>query len=89
VFLWSEGPKKAPTGCVWRGSCKRVLDCGLDLALPIAKETVDGKTVFFVDRNVLVACFSGQPKAPAASNPDGVLACLLADLPAGKPVTGL
>ena len=36
------------------------LDCGLDLALPIAKETVDGKTVFFVDRNVLVACFAAD-----------------------------
>jgi len=33
------------------------LDWGLDLALPIAKETIDGKTVFFVDNNVLMACF--------------------------------
>jgi len=42
-----------------------------------------------VDRNVLVAGFSGQPKAPAASNPDGMLAYLLADLPAAKTVTVL
>jgi len=33
------------------------LDWGLDLALPIAKETIDGKTVFFVDSNALLACF--------------------------------
>lgn len=33
------------------------IDLGLDLALPIAKETIDDKTVFFVDTNVLVACF--------------------------------
>jgi len=33
------------------------LDWGLDLTLPIAKETIDGKTVFFVDGNALLACF--------------------------------
>jgi adenine-specific DNA-methyltransferase len=36
------------------------IDWGLDLTLPIAKETIDGKTVFLVDRdrsNALVACF--------------------------------
>ena len=33
------------------------LDWGLDLALPIAKETIDGKTVFFVDSNAMLACF--------------------------------
>lgn len=33
------------------------LDWGLDLTLPIAKETIDGKTVFFVDTNALLACF--------------------------------
>ena len=33
------------------------IDWGLDLALPIAKETSDGKTVFIVDSNALVACF--------------------------------
>ena len=34
-----------------------LLDWGVDLALPIAKETLAGKTVFFVDGNALVACF--------------------------------
>lgn len=34
-----------------------LLDWGVDLALPIHKQTIQGKTVFFVDENALVACF--------------------------------
>ena len=34
-----------------------LLDWGIDLALPIAKETIEGKTVYFVDGNALAACF--------------------------------
>ena len=34
-----------------------LLDWGVDLALPIRRETVQGKTVFFVDENALVGCF--------------------------------
>lgn len=34
-----------------------LLDWGVDLALPIAQETIDGKAVFFVDGNALAACF--------------------------------
>jgi len=34
-----------------------LLDWGVDLSLPIAKEMIDGKTVFFVDENALAACF--------------------------------
>ena len=34
-----------------------LVDWGLDLALPIAEETIAGKTVFFVDGNALAACF--------------------------------
>ena len=33
------------------------LDWGLDLTKPIVKETIDGKTVFLVDTNALLACF--------------------------------
>lgn len=33
------------------------IDWGLDLTLPIAKETIDGKKVFLVDSNALIACF--------------------------------
>jgi adenine-specific DNA-methyltransferase len=36
-----------------------LLDWGVDLSLPIAKQTIQGKTVFFVDSNALVACFDG------------------------------
>jgi adenine-specific DNA-methyltransferase len=32
-------------------------DWGLDLALPISKEKIDGKTIFFADGNALAACF--------------------------------
>ena len=34
-----------------------LLDWGVDLALPIAQETIVGKNVFFVDGNALAACF--------------------------------
>ncbi len=34
-----------------------LLDWGVDLSLPIAREKIDGKTVFFVDQNGLAACF--------------------------------
>ena len=34
-----------------------LLDWGVDLASPITKEAIDGKTVFYVDGNVLAACF--------------------------------
>jgi adenine-specific DNA-methyltransferase len=33
------------------------VDWGLDLALPIAEEKIEGKQVFFVDTNALAACF--------------------------------
>ncbi|MCY4361837.1 MAG: site-specific DNA-methyltransferase [Gammaproteobacteria bacterium] len=34
-----------------------LVDWGVDLTLPIRRETVQDKTVFFVDDNALVACF--------------------------------
>lgn len=34
-----------------------LVDWGVDLTLPIRRETVQGKTVFLVDDNALVACF--------------------------------
>ncbi len=37
-----------------------MLDWGVDLTLPIRRETVDGKTVFFVADNALVACFDQE-----------------------------
>lgn len=37
-----------------------MLDWGLDLALPIEKKTIQGKDVYFVDDNVLAACFDAH-----------------------------
>lgn len=37
-----------------------MLDWGVDLALPIARETIQGKEVFFVDGNALAACFDAH-----------------------------
>ncbi len=34
-----------------------LLDWGVELSLPVRRETMQGKTVFFVDENALVACF--------------------------------
>jgi len=34
-----------------------LLDWGVDLTLPIVRETIQGKEVFFVDDNALIACF--------------------------------
>jgi len=34
-----------------------LLDWGVDLTLPIHKKSIQGKEVFFVDKNALVACF--------------------------------
>ncbi|HDZ62131.1 MAG TPA: site-specific DNA-methyltransferase [Nitrospirae bacterium] len=34
-----------------------LLDWGVDLSLPVTQETIGGKTVFFVDKNALAACF--------------------------------
>lgn len=35
-------------------------DWGVDMALPIAKQTIQGKDVFFVDGNALAACFDAH-----------------------------
>ncbi len=37
-----------------------MLDWGVDLTLPIAKDSIHGKDVFFVDGNVLAACFDAS-----------------------------
>ncbi|MCH9663281.1 MAG: type III restriction endonuclease subunit M [Gammaproteobacteria bacterium] len=34
-----------------------LLGWGVDLSLPIRIKTINGKTVFFVDENTLIACF--------------------------------
>jgi len=37
-----------------------MLDWGVDLALPIARESIQDKEVFFVDDNALAACFNAH-----------------------------
>lgn len=37
-----------------------LLDWGIDLALPIAQQTIHDKNVFFVDGNTLIACFDAE-----------------------------
>lgn len=37
-----------------------MLDWGVDLALPITKQSIQGKDVFFVDGNALAACFDAS-----------------------------
>lgn len=37
-----------------------LLDWGVDLSLPISNEMIQGKSVFFVDEDALVACFDKQ-----------------------------
>lgn len=37
-----------------------LLDWGVDLSLPISKETINGLEVFFVDNNAFAACFAGN-----------------------------
>ena len=34
-----------------------LIDWGVDLSLPIRRDTLEGKTVAFVDENALAACF--------------------------------
>lgn len=37
-----------------------MLDWGIDLSMPIKTETINGKGVFFVDENALIACFDAD-----------------------------
>lgn len=37
-----------------------LIDWGVDLSLPITREVIEGKEVFFVDQNALAACFADR-----------------------------
>lgn len=52
-----------------------LLDWGVDLSLPITKQNIQGKTVFFVDGNALVACFD-----------NGITEELVKELAGGNPL---
>ena len=70
--LQSAEEIEMPGGVVWRREefmdkaedllFQVLVDWGVDLTLPIRRETVQGKTVFFVDDNALVACFDGEAR---------------------------
>ncbi len=51
LFTHNIKPDRTPEDLLFQV----LLDWGVDLSLPIRKETLRGKTVFFVDENALVA----------------------------------
>ena len=53
LFTHNIKPDRTPEDLLFQV----LLDWGVDLSLPIRKETLRGKTVFFVDENALIACF--------------------------------
>lgn len=53
LFTHNIKPDRTPEDLLFQV----LLDWGVDLSLPIRKEALRGKTVFFVDENALVACF--------------------------------
>ena len=56
LFVDNIKPDRTPEDLLFQV----MLDWGVDLALPIAKETIQGKEVFFVDGNALAACFDAS-----------------------------
>ena len=56
LFVDNIKPDRTPEDLLFQV----MLDWGVDLALPIAKETIQGKDVFFVDGNALAACFDAS-----------------------------
>ncbi len=53
LFTDNIKPERTPEDLLFQV----LLDWGVDLSLPVRKETIQGKAVFFVDENALVACF--------------------------------
>ena len=56
LFIDNIKPDRTPEDLLFQV----MLDWGVDLALPIARETIQGKEVFFVDDNVVAACFDAH-----------------------------
>lgn len=56
LFVDNIKPDRTPEDLLFQV----MLDWGVDLALPIAKQTIQGKEVFFVDDNALAACFDAH-----------------------------
>lgn len=56
LFVDNIKPDRTPEDLLFQV----MLDWGVDLALPIAKQVIQGKDVFFVDDNALAACFDAH-----------------------------
>jgi len=56
LFVDNIKPDRTPEDLLFQV----MLDWGVDLALPIARETIQGKEVFFVDDNAVAACFDAH-----------------------------
>ena len=56
LFVDNIKPDRTPEDLLFQV----MLDWGVDLALPISKQAIQGKEVFFVDGNALVACFDAH-----------------------------
>lgn len=56
MFIDNIKPDRSPEDLLFQV----MLDWGVDLALPIAKQTIQEKDVFLVDGNTLAACFDGH-----------------------------
>jgi adenine-specific DNA-methyltransferase len=56
LFVDNIKPDRTPEDLLFQV----MLDWGVDLALPIARESIQGKEVFFVDDNALAACFDAH-----------------------------
>lgn len=56
LFVNNIKPDRTPEDLLFQV----MLDWGVDLALPTAREVIEGKEVFFVDGNTLAACFDAQ-----------------------------
>ena len=56
LFVDNIKPDRTPEDLLFQV----MLDWGVDLALPISKQSIQSKDVFFVDGNSLVACFDAS-----------------------------
>ena len=56
LFVDNIKPDRSPEDLLFQV----MLDWGVDLALPIAKQAIQGKDVFLVDGNALAACFDAH-----------------------------
>lgn len=56
MFVDNIKPDRTPEDLLFQV----MLDWGVDLALPIAKQAIQGKDVFLVDGNALTACFDAR-----------------------------